>query len=155
MHLYSYVVVFSNSLEVGRETISLIIECSKVKTGAHIILHHLRCHLSNIIKDDLLIFGEMKASLGALTIVFGVRKICFVGLPHHYSLCLQSHWYNFVHDVILRHWDTNLEAFFHFCFVIVVKFLSALDVCISFITWYFDNECLRSSFCLNHHKKYC
>jgi hypothetical protein len=38
---------------------------------------------------------------------------------------LQCHCYNFVHDVIKRHWDTILEAFFHFCFAIVIKFLSS------------------------------
>jgi hypothetical protein len=32
----------------------------------------------------------------------------------------------------------------------VIKFLSSLNDCISFITWYFDKKCLRSSFSLNH-----
>ncbi len=62
------------------------------------------------------------------------------------TLMLQFHCYNFVHDDILKHWDTILEAFFHFCFALVIKFLSALNDFISFITWYFDDKCLRSSF---------
>ncbi len=49
---------------------------------------------------------------------------------------LQCLYYSFVYDVILRHWDTILEAFFHFCYALLIKFLSELNNCISFITWY-------------------
>jgi hypothetical protein len=45
---------------------------------------------------------------------------------------------------------TILKAFFHFCFALVIKFLAVFNDYISFITGYFENKCLRSSFWLNH-----
>jgi hypothetical protein len=53
-----------------------------------------------------------------------------------FFMWLQCHCYKFVHDVIFRHWDTILWAFFHFCFVLLIKFLLALNDFVSLITWH-------------------